>query len=122
MGMTTTPALVAILRKEEAKQHRERAQQELKQHADALSEAANRYQTVVTTYLNFVKKNGQNIYGGTSAKDLLEGTNTEQPLVAFEAGLLGVALELSTKLRELTKQAAQWETNYVQTMQTYQTR
>jgi hypothetical protein len=53
---------------------------------------------------------------------MMDGTNSEQPLVTFEMRLLGIALELSQKSRELTQEAAQWEANYVQTMQTYQTR
>ncbi|MBK9017460.1 MAG: hypothetical protein IPM82_27330 [Saprospiraceae bacterium] len=52
-------------------------------------------------------------------KDMMEGTNTEQPLVSFEAGLIGIALELSKYSRDLTAIAARWEANYLQTMQSY---
>jgi hypothetical protein len=121
-GRDHDPAQVAVLRKAEAKQHREQAQQELEQQMAAFEEVANRYQAIVSEYLNFVKKNGKKIHGGTSVKDMMDGTNTEQPLVTFEMRLLGIPLELSQKSRELTQEAAQWEANYVQTMQTYQTR
>ncbi len=119
-GHDHDPELVRLLRIEEAKLHRERAALELKQNTLALAEAADRYQAIVSECLEFVKKSIPNIYDGVSPKDVLEATNTEQPLLAFETGLLSLALELSEKSRELTSNAARWEANYVQVMQSCQ--
>lgn len=118
-GHDHDPAQVRPLRIEEAKLHRERATQELKQYTTALAEVADRYQLVVSEYLDFVKQNSQQIYGGTSPKDMMEGINTEQPLLSFEAGLLGLAFELSQYSRQLTSEIAQWEANYLQVLQAY---
>lgn len=119
-GHDHDPEQVRTLRIEEAKRHQERAQAELKLNTSAFAEAADRYQSVVSEYLDFLKGSYGKIYGGVSPKDMMEGTNTEQPLVAFEAGLVGIALEMSKKSRELTSEAAQWEANYVQVTQSFQ--
>ncbi len=118
-GHDHDPKQVVMLRKEEAKLHLEQAQQELKQSTAALKALREKYQQFVTEYLDYLRKNSAKIYGGTSAKDMMEGTNTEQPLLGFEASLLGIALELSQKSKELTNHAAYWEANYLQAMKSY---
>lgn len=118
-GHDHDPAKVRPLRIEEAKIHQERAIKELKENAVALAEASERYQAIVSDYLAYLRLNNEKIYGGTSAKDMMEATNTEQSLLAFEAGLLGIGLQLSEYSKEITKKAATWEANYLQTMQTY---
>lgn len=94
----------------------ERAQQELKLNAAILKSLGEKYQQFVKEYLDYLRQNSAKIYDGVSPKDMMEGTNTEQPLLAFEASLLGLALNLSQKSRELTGEAARWEANYVQAM------
>jgi hypothetical protein len=118
-GRDHDPEQVRVLRLQEAKDHRVRAQEELKEQAGILAAAADRYQSIITNYLDYVKANSEKIYAGTTAKDLMEGTNTEQSLIGFESSLMGIALELSSKSRELTKEAAQWEANLVQITQSY---
>jgi len=110
---------VELLRIEEAKLHLYRAHPELKQSTFALAETTWRYQLFVSEYLDFLQKNSSKIQSGTSPNDLMKGWNTEQPLLGFESGFLGTALELSKYLRKLTAKAAQWEANYLQTMQSY---
>ncbi|MBI1224830.1 MAG: hypothetical protein GC192_06300 [Bacteroidetes bacterium] len=116
-GRDHDPEKVRPLRIEEAKMHQERAQQELKENTAALIVAAEKYKTLISAYLDYIKLNNAKIYGGTSAKDMMEATNTEQPLLAFEAGLLSIGLQLSDYSKEITKKAANWEANYLQTIE-----
>lgn len=118
-GHDHDPEKVRPLRIEEAKMHQERAIKELKENTAALAVATGRYQSIVSDYLTYLKLNNGKIYGGTTAKDMMEATNTEQPLLGFETGLLGIGLQLSEYSKEITKKAATWEANYLQTMQTY---
>jgi hypothetical protein len=50
---------------------------------------------------------------------MLEATNTEQPLLSFESSLLGLGLQLSGYAKDITKEAANWQTNYLRTLETY---
>lgn len=118
-GHDHDPKLVRPLRIEEAKMHQERARKELKENTAALADASVRYQALVTEYLAYLKQNMAKVYGGTTAKDMMEATNTEQPLLAFEAGLIGIGLQLSEYAKEITKKAATWEANYLKTIETY---
>lgn len=118
-GHDHDPEKVRPLRLAEAKAQLERAQQELKDNTAALAEASGQYQAIVTDYLSYLKQNYAKIYGGTTAKDMLEATNTEQPLLSFESSLLGLGLQLSGYAKDITKEAANWQTNYLRTLETY---
>lgn len=118
-GHDHDPEKVRPLRLEEAKIQLERAQQELKENTAALAEASKEYQAIIADYLGYLKLNYSKIYGGTTAKDMMEATNTEQPLLSFESGLLGLGLQLSGYAKEITKEAANWQANYLKTLETY---
>ncbi|GJM34755.1 MAG: hypothetical protein DHS20C18_37560 [Saprospiraceae bacterium] len=114
------PAIVGPLRLETAEKHKTRATLELKQYAVALNELRVGYQVIASEYLDFIEKNGSKVHDGLSVKDIMHGMNTELQLVGFESGLIGAAIELSNRSRELVKKIAMWEQNYLQVKQTYQ--
>lgn len=118
-GSDHDPEQVRKIKLEEAKLHRERAQEELVKYNAAISSISNRYQSIVSEYLAYLNQNKSKIYGGTSAKDMMEATNTEQPLLGFEMSLIGTALQLNDYSKEITQKTAQWEANYLQAMQIY---
>lgn len=110
-GRDHDPDQVKALLLEAATLHRDRAARELSAYSDCWHKLREDYKTIVQEYLAFITEHPQLIYGGLSPADIMHGLNTENPLLEFEAAMIGLSIELCRQAKELIKKSVVWENN-----------
>jgi hypothetical protein len=116
-GHDKDPEQVKRLEIETYTNHRAQAVKNLRQYAPLLEELRNQYRAIVSEYLLFLGENRDKI--NTDVTDYLNSTYTEQEVATFEAGLLGLAADLTETSKQLTKEIAGWEQQYRQKLSSY---
>lgn len=111
-GRDHDPEQVQALRLEMAVLHCDRAKEELTAFGNAWNNLRAGYREVAAEYQDFITENQAMIYGGVSPEDMLNGVNTEFPLLQFEASMIGLVTDLCQQAKELIIKTAIWEKAY----------